>query len=151
MKAGELESEKFTKYIGNRFLNINAIIFWGFLLYTVVAIDMDNIYYLAFFNVIFYAGVGYNANYFLLSNNYLQVKNHLWFWKKKTYRLNDIKEIIIEWPFKSSNAARIILNDNLSILNPAGSLWDKDWTKFIKDLENKGVKVQSIVIKNRIF
>jgi len=107
---------------------------------------MDYIFAYIFFNSIFFGYVAVSANYFLLSDSYLQIKNYLWFWKGKTYRLDDIKEINIEWPRRGSVAARIIQQDDVSIRFKAGSLWEKDWINFINDLERRGVRVQSLRI-----
>ena len=144
MKQDELESERFTKYSGNWLLNINSILFTGCLLYTMITFTMEYIYAYIFFNVIFFGYVAVSANYFLISNNYLRVKNYLWFWKQSTYRLNDIKEINIISAIRSSTSVKIILHENTSISYKAGSLREKDWINFINELERRGVKVHSI-------
>lgn len=146
MRPGESEPEIFTKYVGNRLLNLNVILFGGCLVYTMLTFTMDYIYAYIFFNSVFFGYVAVSANYFLLSDNYLQVKNYLWFWKKKTYRLSDIKEVAIMWTRRAPTAARIIYQDDKSIRFMAGSLWDKDWINFINDLERRGVRVQSVRI-----
>jgi hypothetical protein len=77
-----------------------------------------------------------------MSDNYLQVKNYLWFWKKTTYRLTDINEVILEIPGKLSESARIVLKNYSASLNPAGSLKNRHWIEFMDDLEKKGIKVR---------
>lgn len=144
MKQDELESERFTKYSGNWLLNLNSILFTGCLLYTMITFTMEYIYAYIFFNVIFFGYVAVSANYFLISYNYLRVKNYLWFWKQSTYRLNDIKEINIISAIRSSTSVKIILHENTSISYKAGSLREKDWINFINELERRGVKVHSI-------
>jgi len=146
MRPRESDPEIFTRYIGNLLLNLNVILFVGCLVYTLVTFTMDYIFAYIFFNSIFFGYVAVSANYFLLSDSYLQIKNYLWFWKGKTYRLDDIKEINIEWPRRGSVAARIIQQDDVSIRFKAGSLWEKDWINFINDLERRGVRVQSLRI-----
>ena len=115
-------------------------------MYTLVTFTMDYIYAYIFFNSVFFGYVAVSANYFLLSDNYLQVRNYLWFWKRRTYRLNDIKEVNIVWTRRASTSARIIHLENSPISYKAGSLREKDWSNLMNDLERRGVKVQSIRI-----
>jgi hypothetical protein len=77
-----------------------------------------------------------------MSDNYLQVKNYLWFWKRTTYRLIDIKEVILEVPGRMSESARVVLKNYSSSLNPAGSLKNKHWIELMEDLEKRGIKVR---------
>lgn len=140
--TNELLIEKFETYSGSRFLNFNGLIFWGMLSFSIIKFNYDNIFGFLFVNSIFYGLIGYQSNYFLVSDNYLQVKNHLWFWKKATFRLSDIKEIVIEMPHRLSYTARIILDNYSTSLHSAGSLKDGDWIKLMDKLESKGIKVR---------
>jgi hypothetical protein len=146
MKTEERDSEKYIKYTGNRLINLNVILFAGCLVYTIGTFTVDYLYVYIFFNVIFFGYVAVSANYFMLSDNYLKVKNFLWFWKEKTYPLNDIKGIDIIRTRRSSTFARIIQQDNTSKQYKAGSLREKDWINLYNDLASRGVKVQSVII-----
>ena len=64
------------------------------------------------------------------------------FWKKTTYRLTDIHEVILEMPGKLPESARIVLKSYSTSLNPAGSLKTKDWIELMNDLEQRGVKIR---------
>jgi hypothetical protein len=117
-------------------------VFFGFLIFTLIKFDTDKIAVFFIVNGMFYGLMGYQSNYFLMSDNYLQVRNYLWFWKKTTYRLTDINEVILEIPGKLSESAIIVLKNYSTSLNPAGSLKDRHWIEFMEDLKKKGIKVR---------
>jgi hypothetical protein len=142
LNPNDIRLEQFKEYKGNIFLNFNSLVFFGFLIFTLIKFDLDKIGVFLFVNGIFYGLMGYQSNYFLMSDNYLQVKNYLWFWKKTTYRLTDINEVILEIPGKLSESARIVLKNYSTSLNPAGSLKNRHWIEFMDDLEKKGIKVR---------
>lgn len=140
-------NEQFEEISGNRFLTFNSIVFWGFFAFSVSFFfhtkNLTNtIESFLFINGLMYGLMGYQSNYFLISDNYLQVKNHLWFWKKITYRLTDVREVIYEIPGKLSQSTRIVLNNYSADLHSAGSLKDEHWDKLRTDLEKRGVKVR---------
>ncbi len=76
-----------------------------------------------------------------VSENYLRVENYYFPWGK-TFRLNEIKEIIIERPrTKSPINIRIILIDDNSKSFPVDNFLQKDWRKLESVLEKKGLKI----------
>lgn len=82
-------------------------------------------------------------HYFGLTTDYLIVRNHIYFWKVKIYRLSDIKEVVYETQGKQPNCMRIITKDFRNKLYPAGTLRDKTWLYLKKKLEAKGVEVRN--------
>ena len=82
-------------------------------------------------------------NYFLISNDYLIVKNHNHIWKEKIYHLSNIKEVVFESNGQQPNCMRIITKDFKNKLYPAGTLRGKTWLKMKKKLELKGVIVRN--------
>lgn len=142
LNPDDIRLERFKAYQGNWLLNLNSIFFFGFLIFSVVMFNVDRVGSFLFANGMIYGLVGYQSHYFCVSENYLQVRNNLWFWKRTTYRLADINEVILEIPGKLSQSARIVLNNYATSLNPAGSLRQQDWIEFMDDLEKKGVKVR---------
>jgi len=142
LNPSDVRTERFKEYKGNIFLNFNSLVFFGFLIFTLVKFDLEKIEVFFIVNGMFYGLMGYQSNFFLMSDNYLQVRNYLWFWKKTTYRLSDINEVILEIPGKLSESARIVLKNYSTSLNPAGSLKNKHWIEFMNDLEKKGIKVR---------
>ncbi|MFA9214853.1 MAG: hypothetical protein ACEQSR_13585 [Candidatus Methylacidiphilales bacterium] len=85
-------------------------------------------------------------NYFYLTNEYLIVKNHNYFWKKDIYLLKNIKEVIIESHGRQSLGLTIITNDFKSKKNVAASLYNSTWLELKNKLEQQGVKVRSVVL-----
>lgn len=143
LNPNDLKLERFKEYKGNIFLNFNSLAFFGFLIFTLIKFDiMEKYVALLIGNGVFYGLLGYQSNYFLLSDNYLQVRNYLWFWKRATYRLTDINEVIFEMPHKLSESVRIVLKNYSTSLNPSGSLKNRDWIELKDDLEKKGIKVR---------
>jgi hypothetical protein len=142
LNSNDIRLERFKEYKGNIFLNFNSLVFFGFLIFTLIEFDTDKIGVFFVVNGMFYGLMGYQSNYFLMSDNYLQVRNYLWFWRKTTYRLTDINEVILEIPGKLSESARIVLKNYSTSLNPAGSLKNKHWIEFMDDLEKKGIQVR---------
>jgi hypothetical protein len=69
----------------------------------------------------------YMMNYFQVSDNYFLVRNHNYFWKKKVYRIVDIKEIVFETQGKMPNCLRLITKDFKNKLYPAATLSDSTW------------------------
>jgi hypothetical protein len=142
LNSNDIRLETFKEYKGNIFLNFNSVVFFGFMIFTLLKFKLLTIGVFLIVNGLFYGLIGYQSNYFLMSDNYLQVRNYLWFWKKATYRLTDIDEVILEIPGKLSESARIVLKNYSTSLNPAGSLKNKNWIELMQDLEKKGIKVR---------
>jgi hypothetical protein len=140
--SGELALEQFQEFKGNMFLNFNGIIFWGFFAFIAYKFNIEHwgvLFILGFFYVL----IGYQMNYFLLSNKFFQIRNHLWFWKKETYKITDIKEIVLEQPGKLSESVRLVFNSFATSLYPAGSLKNKHWRDLIIELEKRNIKVRN--------
>jgi hypothetical protein len=120
-------------FAGNQFTSMNGIFLYGsFIGFIVILInnqhlDISIIIAFLWIESIFYFGFGYQMNYFIISNDQLIIKNHFWFWYKKTYELNDIIEMNFEQPYKRSKSLRITTKDFKSKLYSAGSLRNKHW------------------------
>jgi hypothetical protein len=80
-------------------------------------------------------------HYFILTNNFLIVKNHHFFWKTHVYRLTDIKKISFEQRGKSPNFMRIITNDFKMKTYQADSLGKKQWRGLKEFFEEREIKV----------
>jgi hypothetical protein len=144
----DLRLKNFIEVKGNGFLNVNALIFWGFILFWLVMVgpklteNIGDIWLTILIVGFFFCLMGYQLNYYLLSDNYFQIRNHLWFWKRKTYRLIDLKEIVFEEPHRLSKSVRVRTTDYKTTLHPGGSLRDKHWLELRDNLERKGVEVR---------
>lgn len=99
-----------------------------FLLFMFSGVTLFNIYLLYF--------VG-------LSDKHLTIKNHLLFWVRKHYRLEDIKIVVFDTQSKAPNAIRVITKDFHNRRFYCSSLADKQWLQLKADLEAKGVSVRN--------
>ncbi len=147
-------SETFAAYKGNQFTSLRGIMLWS--LYAIIAVmfilrpgylEHINVPKFVFFFSLFCIGWYYvNSllmNYFLLSEHYLAIRNHNLFWKKKLYRLEDIKEVTVETQGKMPNSLRVITKDFKSSVFPAGTLNDKRWLALKDSLKSKGIEVRN--------
>lgn len=144
---GFVNYREMNKYSGNHFLSFNGIIIYGWIAFSIYfLLTLDSTRYLGSLLLVFsvssgffYSLLGYQLHYFYLDNNYLVVKNHVWPWVNHAYKIEDIKEVVFEIPYKRSISLRLITKGYQSKLYPGGSLRDKTW-KAIKE-EFKGLKV----------
>lgn len=85
----------------------------------------------------------YLMNYFQVSDNFFVVRNHNFFWTKRAYRINDIKEVVFETQGKMPNCLRVITKSFKNKLYPAGTLRDKTWLELKDKLESYNIKVRN--------
>lgn len=78
-----------------------------------------------------------------LSDKHLTIRNHLFFWVRKHYRLEDIKIVVFDTQSKASHAIRVITKDFHNRRFYCSSLADKQWLQLKADLEAKGVSVRN--------
>lgn len=136
-------------YSGNHFLSFNGIMIYGMIAFSIyVLLILDSPKYLgsiAAFSIsgIFYGFMGYQLHYFYLDKNYLVVKNHVWPWVNHVYKIEDIKEIVFEIPFRKSISLRVITKGYQSQLYPAGSLKNKSWKGLKEKFEGLKVNVRN--------
>ena len=84
-------------------------------------------------------------NFFILTKSHLIIKNSVWYWKNDVYKIDNIKEIIIEMPFRSPVTLKITTNNYEIKIYKASSLRTSTWKKLILTLENKKVNVRNEV------
>ncbi|MDI1322275.1 MAG: hypothetical protein PSV36_05965 [Algoriphagus sp.] len=142
-----LNTSGMNNYSGNHFLSFNGIMIY---VWTAVSIyffsTLDSTQYLGSLLLVFlvmfgffYSFLGFQLHYFYLDKNYLVVKNHVWPWVNHAYKIEDIKEVVFELPYRRSNSLRVITKGYQSKLYPAGSLRDKTWKAFKEEF--MGLKV----------
>lgn len=86
---------------------------------------------------------GYQLHYFKLNEEYLVVKNHVWFWVNDAYYIKDIRLIVFEEPHKMSTAMRVVTNNYESRMYPAGSINKKEWFSLREQLKDYKVKFKN--------
>ncbi|MDD4638090.1 MAG: hypothetical protein PHV66_10895, partial [Bacteroidales bacterium] len=83
-------------------------------------------------------------NYLGVSRDYFVVKNHVFIWKKKLYRIDNIKEVIYNnFHYKLPNCLTIITKDYRTNFFQACTLSDKTWLELKKALEERGITVRN--------
>jgi hypothetical protein len=81
-------------------------------------------------------------NYFVVSSKYLVVKNSIWLLQQHVYDFEDIKEVVIDMPSRSSIRLRVITCDSNKVYQ-ASSLRQNTWKELIKYFEKRNIKVQN--------
>lgn len=74
-----------------------------------------------------YCTMGNQLHYFHLDHQSIFIKNHWWPWVNDRVELQNIKEVIFEWPYRQSKSLRLITWDYQTKVYPAGSLRKKAW------------------------
>ncbi len=143
-----IENEETFK--GNQFTSFRGLSLWGligFLTFTLFDSwehpPMLQLVTLIVFGIFWFVLHGWLMHYFGLTTDYLIVRNHIFIWKMKIYRLSDIKEVVYETQGKQPNCMRIITKDFRNKLYPAGTLRNKTWLYLKMKLEAKGVAVRN--------
>ena len=130
----EIENQKI--FNDNHLLSANGILFYGFLIFTLFIIfqnpseiieKYDELLFISFFNLMFCFAFSYSMNYFIFSEKNLIIRNSIWFWRKKVYDIENIKEIVIDMPFRSPICFRVITKDFNSNRYLASNLQDSTW------------------------
>jgi hypothetical protein len=93
--------------------------------------------------LVFVIGLGLQLFYFELSANRLEIRNHIFWWYKKEYPLQNITGVVIGHVFRQSTHLRINTNNRKSRKFPAGSLREKNWTALGKALHHRHISVRN--------
>ncbi|WP_447637496.1 hypothetical protein [Flavobacterium microcysteis] len=146
----DLSSENFKTFKGHPIFSLRGLMTWGLILFVIFLfyssskkIEPIVIAMLSAFCTFWFLLNSWMSHYFQISNNYLIVKNHYFFWIKKVYQLDDIREVVYDQQGKQSNALRIITKDFESSRFIAGTLYNKHWLEMIDCLKDKNIKVRN--------
>jgi ABC-type multidrug transport system fused ATPase/permease subunit len=145
--TSDLDSESYETYKGTVITSLRGIALWGligYLLYMLLNSKRPGSAGLAiFFSILWFLLHSRLMNYFQVSNNFFIVRNHNFFWTKRAYRIQDIKEIVFETQGKMPNCLRVITKNFKNKLYPAGTLRDKTWLELKDKLETYKIKVRN--------
>lgn len=149
--AGLVNVSKMTNYRGNHLLSFNGMVIYAWIAFSVYFLFATNPSFpfgvgLLFLSGFFYGFLGSQLHYFCLDDHYLVVKNHIWPWINQAYRLDDIKQVVFETPFRRSTSLRVITQGYQSKLYPGGSLGSKTWKALLRDLQGLGVDTRNEAI-----
>ena len=138
-------------YKGNFYLSMNGIIIIGWLgligfgLVTRPHVFLSNfgaILSISFATIVFCGSSINQVYYFIITDQYLYVRNHVLPWINKSIELNKIKEAVIESPGRRSTSLRIIDKDFNSKIYGAGTLSVKTWKTLLAELERRSIPVR---------
>lgn len=107
------------------------------------------IYAISLIGLCAYAYCGTLVHYFQVGSEYLVIRNHIFFWKRRYFRLADIAEVSIE---SLPNLPYILKFSTMNFKTHrylAGTLKDETWLALKDRLEERGVKVKDYVISPR--
>ncbi len=144
-----VKADVYETFKGNQFTSLRGISLWGFVGFMTYLLLVDkrqsSAPLLLYFSIsgLWLLAHSYLMHYFKVSENFLVVKNHNFFWKNKVFFLADIKEVVFETQGKMPNCLRIITNDFRNKFYPAGTLRDKTWLALKYKLES-----HSIIVRN---
>jgi len=150
VNVAELKLEDSEVFKGNQFTSFRGLSLWGLLItfsfLIIVEASSVNALALLFFAVFavvwFLIHVRF-MHYFVLTECFMVIRNHIFVQRKKVYHLSNVKEIVFETQGRQPNGMRIITTDFKSTLYPAATLKDSNWLKMKKKLELKGVLVRN--------
>jgi hypothetical protein len=138
------------RFVGNYFTSFNGIIYWvatSFFVIFLIVVDKSHIglsgallFGLLILSIL-YLALGSKANYFVVYGNTLIIKNHLFFWKAKTFELNTIRKIVLDQPRKASITLNLYLSNFRLKKFQAGSLREKHWKTLIEFSETLDIPV----------
>ena len=148
------KGEIFWRYSGNPLFSLRGILTWGliaFIMYCAFGMqsptgnpDTYNKLLLGLpFCAFWFLLNAFSNYYFEVSDNFLIIKNHYFFWIKEVYKLSDVEQFVYETEPKQANMLRIILADFTQKRYRAGSLTDATWHDMKADFETKGIEVRN--------
>jgi len=150
----ELDNEYYDTFEGNQFTSLRGILLWGFIVFFTYTVLTSNgshktasfLVYI-FFSVLWFFLHSLTMNYFKVSENFMVIKNHNLLWRRKAYRLSDIKEVTFETQGKMPNCLRVITKDFRNKLYLAATLSDKTWLELKDKLESYNISVRNECIR----
>lgn len=113
-----IDQELFIPYKGNPVFSFRGFLIWGIILFIVLlpictnrAIHPKGISLIFLFSLFCIFVNSWSMYYFEVSKNFFIIRNHCYFWKKETYPISKIKEIVFENNYKLPYRLRIITTD----------------------------------------
>ncbi|MFA0962750.1 DUF6585 family protein [Roseivirga sp. BDSF3-8] len=139
-----------TSYKGNHFFTFNWLFVYACLTasFFILFLDIPIVSKLIMTGMVLLLCVllSIQLYYFEADKDFLIVKNHIWPFHQRAFRLSDITELVIESPHQRSHTLRIITSDFKNRVYGAGSLRNKTWRQFIVDMEKQGIRVRNEAI-----
>ena len=105
--------------------------------------DITGMLFGTLFTIVFYFVFGTHVYYVQSNDDFLVIKNHLFFWTHHIYYLSDIVEVVYETQSKQPNNIRIVTKDYRTKLYGAGTLSNAALRSLKTHLEAKGIRVRN--------
>jgi len=105
--------------------------------------DITGMLFGTLLTIVFYFVFGTHVYYVQSNDDFLVIKNHLFFWTHHIYYLSDIDEVVYETQSKQPNNIRIVTKDYRTKLYGAGTLSNAALRSLKTHLEAKGIRVRN--------
>jgi hypothetical protein len=134
---------------GNQFTSLRGISLWGVIGFFIIMLFSKGnppialFVFLGVFSTFWFILSSWMMHYFVVTNDFLIIKNHNFLWMTKIYPLSEVKEIVYETQEKQPNSMRVITKDFKNKLYRAGTLRDSTWLDMKKELERNKIKVRN--------
>lgn len=144
-----IDLNEMTKYSDNHILSFNGLLIYGLNALTIyMTLNSSNYFGALFITSILifaftYSVFGRQLHYYYLDKNYLVIKNHVWPWVNFTYRIDNIKQVSVEVPYRRSTALRVITKDYQSKVFSGGSLKSSTWKELLNGIQKLNVKTEN--------
>lgn len=103
-----------------------------------ISVIFGSVALLAFIFLLF----SYNTNYFVITKNYLIVKNSIRFWKKVSFELSEIESISINYYEKQLGKTIVIKTKDFETISfISDNLLNKNWKSFKDELKRNQILV----------
>lgn len=141
-------NESFNKFKGNPVLSFRGVMLWGLILFCtgLIILNPKKFPLLLFIIIGWFISNSLQMYYFEVSENYLLIKNHYFFWIKKVIELDSVKKIYIEEQRKQAIGLRIVSINFEIFFFRAGTLNDKTWLNLKNELNKRRIKVVNNII-----
>ncbi len=145
--AHDVKYQNIRYFKGNPVLSMNGFLIWVVGFVPVIALFLFlqdtalTIILLLVLSFPMLIALSFSFNYFGLTEKYLVVKNHHFFWRTNAYLLADISEVVFE-ESRNNKCATILFEKYAPKRIPGASLSNKDWLAFKTVLASKGVAVR---------
>lgn len=134
---------------GNQFTSLRGISLWGVIgFFIVMMFSKGNppialFVFFGVFSAFWFILSSWMMHYFVVTKDFLIIKNHNFLWMTKIYPLSEVKEIVYETQGKQPNSMRVITKDFKNKLYLAGTLRDSTWLDMKKELERNKITVRN--------
>ncbi|QKJ63227.1 hypothetical protein [Flavobacterium sp. M31R6] len=136
------------KFNDSHIISFTGITFYVFIVCLLIGIIKNDDFKDDFFKILFSLIVivqifSAQMNYFILTKEYLIIKNSIKFWKKDIHKLNNIQSIEINKYYKQPGKSIIIKTYDYKVKEySSDNLWNKTWIDFKRNIVNKTITIK---------